>query len=1202
MKKFFVLPILILSFSQQAYANITLQKLQVNYQTTPLGADIATPQFSWQMRATNQRRGYKQTAYQIIVTDEKARVVWDSKKVSSDLSHAIQYAGEALKPMTRYTWKVTVWDNFGHVASASSWFETGLMNTSVSAWSGAKWIGGGDDDLVLYAHYLSVYRFQYGIQLDRASGSTRAAFVFGANDPRLMNKYLNLMGQENHKDESYVAVELDISAVGDDPRGIAKLNLYRVGYTKDDKADAPFKSLEIPANVINNSNKYDRHQVYADCVFGQCEFYVNGADAAHRLRDSAAGNAPRNARGVNLNPAGRGGDYISFPMLSEIGFKVGANQVAWFSDLQIKNFRAPSNTLFAEDLNAGAYKGIFQSPSVSVENGCYRVVGNTLITANPSRNAAPMLRSVFNVAPKTIRKARLYVTARGIYEIHLNGQRVGNDYFNPGVTQYNRTHMYQTYDVTAALRTGQPNAIGAWLGEGWWSGNSTFSGDNWNFFGDRQSLLAKLVITYADGSEQVITSNDKDWKLFTDGPIRYGSFFQGEVYDANKEAAIKGWATAGYDDSAWQPAVEVPLANTTFAGVAGFGSQRIAMTYDDLKLVGQLGENATVVKTLTAQKVEEARPKIFVYDMGQNMVGVPQIPIRNGKKGQVITIRYAEMRYPNLPAYKGNEGMVMMENIRAALATDTYALKGGDEIIQPRFTFHGYRYLEITGIEQAIPANEVKGLVISSIRDLASHYETSDPLINRFWQNITWSLRGNFLSIPTDTPARNERLGWSGDIMVFSRSSTYLADVDLFLRRHLLAMRDTQSAEGRFADVAPTGFGFGGTLWGSAGIVVAWEAYRQFGDAQLLAEHYDAMKRYIQFLESKVDKTTGILNEGPLGDWLSPEGNKNDNTLFWMAYFAYDLEIVSRVAAILGKADEATKFQQRSQEIKKVFNEIYVDKTTRRTVKSGVRTGFMGPPNQQQGPPPSQKGQLIDTQASYAIPLALNVFNDENKPYAIKFLNETVRRKNKDDGGVERPEYSLMTGFIGTASISEALSANGSDDLAYRLLLQKEYPSWLYPVVNGATSIWERLNSYTIEDGFGGNNSMNSFNHYSFGAVAAWMYNYSLGIQRHPEKAGFKEFILRPTPDPNKLMTFAKGHYDSIYGRIVSEWRIEGDRLIYKATVPPNTTAKLYLPAKSADQILESGKPITNWQGVVAGADRVLIPLTSGSYSFEVRP
>ena len=614
-----------------------------------------------------------------------------------------------------------------------------------------------------------------------------------------------------------------------------------------------------------------------------------------------------------------------------------------------------------------------------------------------------------------------------------------------------------------------------------------------------------------------------------------------------------------------------------------------------------MGDNATIVKTLTAIGVEEVRPKVFVYDMGQNMVGIPQISIKNGKKGQAITMRFAEVKYPNLPDYKGNEGMVMMENIRAALAQDIYILKGGDEMIQPRFTFHGYRYMEVTGIDAAIPLSIVKALVISSVKELASNYETSNPLVNKLWENITWSLRSNFLSIPTDCPNRNERMGWSGDISVFSRSATYLTDANLFLRRHLLGMRDIQPENGRFTDVAPVGGGFGGTLWGSAGITVAWETYRQYGDKQLLVEHFDAMKRYIQFLETKIEPKTGILNEGPLGDWLSPEGNKNDNTLFWMAYFAYDLDIVSQMATALGKNDDATAFKNKSAEIKKAFNDIYIDKTTHRTVKSGIKTGFMGAPNESDARSKTDKGQLMDTQASYAIPLALGTFNEENKPFAIKYLNEAIERKNKDDGGVERPEYSLMTGFIGTASISQALSDNGNDAVAYRLLENKQYPSWLYSVVNGATSIWERLNSYTVENGFGGNNSMNSFNHYSFGAVAAWMYNYSLGIQRHPTKTGFQEFILKPTPDPNKAITSAKGYIHSMYGTIKSEWHTEGGKLIYKTTVPPNSTATLYLPSENVNQIMESGKPITSWKGVSEEKDRIVIPLVSGLYSFEVK-
>jgi alpha-L-rhamnosidase len=1191
----------LLSIVHQVFAGVILDNLKVDYETTPLGIDIANPHFSWQMKATDNKRGYAQTAYQIVVTDADNQVVWDSKKVFSDLSHGIEYAGTALKATTRYTWKVVVWDNLKAMTTKSSWFETGLMNPDISAWLGAKWIG--DDDLVFYSHYLSVYKFQYAIQLDKASNSTKAAFVFGGNDARLMNKDLNIQGVENKKDESYIALELDISNVSEGADGMAKLNIYRVGYAKSDSKSRPFKSLSIPKHLISESNKYDKHRIFVTCNFGLFEFFIGDTKAENKITEKEEGTpSPFAPRGLNLNPVGSGNNYISFPMLADVGFQTDENQIARFSDLELKNFRFPSNTLFSEDLTAQNYSGIFQSKKLRVENKAYVVKGGALVLANPSKNAAPMLRTTFDIAAKSIKSARLYVTARGIYEFFINGQRVSNDYFNPGLTQYNKTHMYQTYDVKNALKSGSKNAVGAWLSEGWWSGNITFSGESWNYFGDRQSLLGKLVIKYTDGTEQIITSNPNEWKFFNDGPVRYGSYFQGEVYDANKESGVKGWSTVAYNDKAWKSAVEVPLDGTAYQGTFKDNrGQTSTFSYKDFKLVGQMGNNATIVKTMPAVSMEEVRPKVYVYDMDQNMVGVPQIAIKNGKKGQVITLRFAEVKYPNLKEYGENVGMVMMENIRAALTQDIYILKGGDEIIQPRFTFHGYRYLEITGLEKAIPIADVKGLVISSVLGLSSSYETSNPLVNKLWQNITWSLRSNFLSIPTDTPARNERMGWSGDISVFSKSATYLTDTDMFLRRHMLAMRDVQAESGRFTDVAPMGGGFGGTLWGSAGLTVAWETYQQYGDVQLLKEHYDAMKKYVAFLETKVDKATGILNEGPLGDWLSPENGKNDNTAFWMSYFAYDLEIMTKVAKILNKTEDATAFKARYEEVKRVFNEVYVDKISHRSVKSGVKTARMGPPNARNAEDKSDKGQLVDTQASYAIPLDLGLFNEENKPFAIKYLNEALIRKNKDDEGVERPEYSLMTGFIGTASIADALSENGNHANAYRLLQQKSYPSWLYSVVNGATSIWERLNSYTVENGFGGNNSMNSFNHYSFGAVSSWMYNYSLGIQRSPEHAGFKHFILKPTPDPDRVMTFAKGYYDSVYGRIKSEWKILGSKLSYKCSVPPNSTATLYLPAKSPEKITESGKSIISWKDVKVEGESLAIPLTSGDYVFELK-
>ena len=1205
-----ILLLILISFTTYlTAADFSLQNLKVEYQKTPIGIDIMQPQFSWQMKAAKGERGYAQTAWQIIVTDEGGAEVWHSGKVASSYSLAIPYNGKPLKPTTYYTWQLTVWDNHGALASESSWFETGLMNADpgLDAWSEANWIGGSDEDMVLYSHYLSVFKLSYKLTLDKAAKSTKAAFVFGANDARLMDKDLNIQGVENRKNESYLAFELDISGVDGTEQGLAKLHVYRVGYHPDDQADKPFRSTDIPQALINQRNKYDAHTFTVESVFGLMAVYLDGQADENRLALDDKTNSRFAARGMNLNPVGRGQDFLSFPVLGDIGFVLDNQQKATFSEIKVMHFRQPSNTIFSESVaGSGNYQGIFKSDignGLSVISMGYQLTGRgtkTLITADPSRNAAPMLRTTFEVDNKTIAKARLYVTARGIYEMYLNGQRISNDYFNPGLTQYNKTHMYQTYDVTDMISQDAENALGAWLSEGWWSGNITFVGSNWNFFGDRQSLLAKLVVTYEDGTQKVVTSNPREWKYYSEGPIRYGSFFQGEVYDARLETVIEDWSSAEYDDSEWTQVVEIPLKGTSVQGsFPGFMGRTFSIDYDNLQIIGQIGENATVVQTRTAQSVEEVRPGVYVYDMGQNMVGVPQIHIKDAEEGQTITLRYAEVRYPDLPEHKGQVGMVMMENIRAALATDTYIAKSGDQTIQPRFTFHGYRFIEITGINEALPLEDVRGLVISSVREISSSYETSNELVNRLWLNICWSLRGNFLSIPTDTPARNERMGWNGDINVFSRAATYLAQMNPFFKRHMLAMRDMQMESGRFTDVAPVGGGFGGVLWGSAGIIVAWEAYQQFGDMSLLREHYPAMKRYMEFLETRIDENSGILNEGPLGDWLSPEGNQNDNGLLWAAYHIYDLEILAYVAELLDKKEDARQFKKRHAERKRFFNDVYVDKKTFKTIKHGEAGGMVAPSSE------NNKGsddRIVDTQASYAIPLAFDVFDDKHKPHAIKHLVETIQRKNIDDSGVERPAYSLMTGFIGTASLANALSENGHDETAYRLLQQTSYPSWLYPVINGATTIWERLNSYTIENGFGGNNSMNSFNHYSFGAVASWMYNYSLGIQRDPERPGFKHFILQPTPDPTGKMSWASGHLDTMYGRITSEWQIDGDKWTFKTTVPANTTATLYLPT---GQITEGGLDLARAEGISVSKEtqrsgHTMMMLESGSYEFEI--
>lgn len=1196
--------------------NAEVLNLTTEYTKTPIGIDVAAPRFAWQMSAKPGERSTFQTAYQIFVKDAGNQIIWDSGKVTDGHSVGVTYAGPELKPSTRYVWTVTVWDQKSKPSSASSWFETGLgkSGNELGAWSGATWIGGGNDDLVLYSPYLIIFNVEYGITIE--PGSTRASFIYGANDSRLMDRNMNIYQVEKKRNESYLKVELDISGVDGSETGLARFNIYRAGYNDTDDPRKPIKTFDIKTQFINNTNKHQEHKVQFSSTFGQISLTLDGAADFIVVPPAPAGQAApqtgppqfggrQQGASFNLNPVGSGGNYLPYGMLCEMGFSADPGQKATFSNLVVSNNRFPNNTLFEENLSNQPYTGIYSkytsdaSSGLKISGGKIVIDGGTngnLIAADPSRNSAPMLRTEFRTSSQTIKDARLYITARGIYEVFINGRRVGDDYFNPGLTQYNITHLYQTYDVTNLITSGE-NAIGAMLGEGWWSGLLSF-GNIWNHFGDRQSLLAKLVITYADGTASVVTSNPKEWKFYNKGPVLYSSLDMGEAYDATREAATEGWTTPAYDDSSWKSAVAVSNDGTAFTGSSTERDGTVtSFDYEKFSLSGQIGNNAGIFKVIPAQSVKEVRKGVFVYNMGQNIVGVPKITIANGTAGKKLILRFSEILYPDLKESGNNVGMIMTENYRAALSQDIYTMKSGAQVYQPKFTSHGFQYIEITGIDSPLPLEAVQSVAISSVRELTADYSTSNPKVNQLWSNLVWSNIDNFLTIPTDCPQRNERMGWSGDLNVFSRTATYVSNSNQFLRRHMFAMRDVQSAKGRFTDVAPVGGGFGGVLWGSAGIVVPWESYLQYGDIGLLAEHYPAMVRYLDYLETTIDPKTGLSSDGALGDWLGPQNNQLGQQFLVTAYHAYDLEIMSKVAEVLGKKEEVTKFRALYEKRKDFFNKTFVSTDKKALGLIGGRGGFGGGGGAASAQP---EFKVADIQTAYSVGLAMNLFNDENKPYMIKNLAAAIERENKDDGGVMRPKNSLMTGFIGTAWISRALSDNGMSNLAYKILQNNQYPSWVYAIDQGATSIWERLNGYTVENGFGGNNSMNSFNHYSFGAVGQWMMAYSLGIQRN--EPGFRSFIMQPEPDPTGQMTWAKGYYDSMYGKISSSWKKENGVLTYEATVPANTTAILSLPASSEISIKENGKPVKKVKGIKFlkyENGKATLELGSGSYKFS---
>ncbi|MEA3180661.1 MAG: alpha-L-rhamnosidase [Gammaproteobacteria bacterium] len=1199
-------PALLVALLFCASASAAIDNLRVEYRDNPIGLEVSTPRFSWQTTSAAGVRGVAQSAYRITVKDPAGSIVWDSGRVADSRSLDVAYGGAPLKPATRYDWLVTAWQGGAAESSAQAWFETGLMNpdAALSGWDGASWIGGSAADRVLYAQYLPLFDLNFALTI--SPGSHRAAIVLAANDPRLMDRNKNIYGLQNARNASYFKVELDLAGVDAGGGESAVLNVYRAGYSTADSPGKPFKVFKIKDTVINRKNAHSVHRVSIRDEFGELTFHIDGSDTFH-VPEAGDEGAPaglfdvrKKSASINLNPAGTGHDYLTYGLLCEMGFAMDAGQSASFSEVTVSDTRQPANAVFREDLTRSPYGGIYKGTALRVAGGAYSVSGGrtgVFIVADPSHNAMPMLRTTFDVKAGKVTAARLYATARGIYELYLNGKRVGEDYYNPGLTQYNVTHLYQTYDVTSMVTTGK-NALGAMLGEGWWSGLLSY-GNLWNYFGDRQSLLAKLVLTYEDGSREVITTNDNSWKYFNEGPVVYSSLDMGEVYDATRDAAIAGWSTSAYDDHGWHTAVRVPLEGTAHIGrTTDMFGRTTDVNFDHLSIRGQIGESAKIYQVLTARRVTEVRKGVYVYDMGQNLVGVPRIRFEQGEPGKRVTFRVSEMLYPKLAASGDNVGMIMTENYRAALSQDQYVMKSGPQQFQPRFTSHGYQYLEISGLDEPLPLDQVQAVVISSLQRVTASYQSSNPAINSLWSNLVWSNVDNFLTIPTDCPQRNERMGWSGDISVFSRTATYVSNAAPFLQRHMLAMRDTQLPSGKFTDIAPVGGGGGGLLWGSAGITVAWEAYQQYADTRLLREHYAAMASYMDHLAASIDPKTGLSTDVLLGDWLGPQDGQLGAAFPATAYHIYDLAIMMQVADVLGRFDDVEKYRRMYFERKEFFNRTFVnaDKKT---------LGFVGKPIFPGGPPAPGTGafKVADTQTSYAVGLALGAFSNENIPYMQKNLAAAVERENTDDRGVTRPPYSLMTGFIGTAWISKALSAAGRADLAYRVLQNRQYPSWVYPIDQGATTIWERLNGYTVENGFGGNNSMNSFNHYSFGAVGQWLMAYSLGIQRG--EPGFKSFVLQPEPDPTGQMTWAKGHYDSEYGRIESAWSIANGMLTYAATVPANTTATLYLPTHSARTVQEGGRPAAGSTGVTFKRyekGRAVYQLASGTYQFTATP
>ncbi len=747
---------------------------------------------------------------------------------------------------------------------------------------------------------------------------------------------------------------------------------------------------------------------------------------------------------------------------------------------------------------------------------------------------SPYLRKGFELGG-AVRRARLYATARGVYELTLNGARVGEEVLAPGWTDYRKRVQYQTYDVAGLLQRGE-NALGATLGDGWYAGFFGFDPKRRGaLYGARPQLLLQLDVEYVDGSKQSVAT-DGSWRATT-GPIRFSDLLMGESYDARKE--MPGWAEAGFDDSGWY----------------GVDVEEIG----DTRLVAQPDEGVRVTEEVEARAVTQPKGGAYVFDLGQNMVGWARLRVR-GEAGTAVTLRYAEALNP--------DGTIYTENLRAARQADTYVLKGGgEEVYEPRFTFHGFHYVEVSGYPGEPPLETITGRVVHSATPPSGTFECSSPLVNKLQSNIVWGQRGNFLSIPTDCPQRDERLGWTGDAQVFVRTASCNMDVAAFFEKWMVDAEDAQSPAGAFPDVAPLlassglmDLSRGAPAWGDAGVIVPWTIHKVYEDTRIVDRHYAAMSRWMDYLR---EANPDLLRRNKLGnnygDWLSPHGDSTPKDLLATAYWAYDARLMAEMAEATGRGEDASGYRDLLEGIRAAFVDAYVS-----------------PDGRVQG----------DTQTGYLVALHMDLLPPELRAPAAELLVKAI----------EESDWHLTTGFVGVGYLCPVLTDAGYADVAYRLLNNETYPSWGYTIKNGATTIWERWDGWTEENGFQSPN-MNSFNHYSLGSIGEWLYRHVAGIDA--ASPGFGRILIRPRLGGG--LTHARAEYDSVRGRIESGWEISGSQVRLSVTIPPNTTATVHVPTGDPATVSEGGEPLREAEGVELlreDGGEVVLSLGSGRYEF----
>lgn len=1100
----------------------------------PVGIDNEQPVFSWKVKSDVM--GWAQSAYRIIVKNGDI-ISWDSGKVLSADSVGIKYDGDPLLSSTEYVWELSVWDNDGkNEYSSSSAFETGLLGNS--AFDDAKWIS--------YASKELYSGTKYTIDFDFIIHRDNQGFCFSMQDSGTF-----IMWQVNTYDSAgKVFLRPHFKSGGNwtaypgGPGNVSAVDITdAVGYSGNITGKIIHERIEVDGRVVKT-------------YFGKDEDSLTLASTYTHSQ--------------------------VIPLIN-IGFRHSSEantacEVASYDNIVIKD--GDGNLIYENDFSDSSDLSFSGSSSVSLENGMIKVgsestMGESILVRNED-GGLPAFRKTFAVREGLV-SAKLYTSGLGVYESFVNGQRVGRvlddgtvvyHELKPGFTEASDRKFYNTYEIVSFLSEGSDNTLSAVVSSGWWS-DAAAAG-----YGKDDAYLAKLILTYDDGTKETIVT-DGTWKSARASAVIYADIFTGESYDARVD---ESWMLPEFDDSDWENAkINNEFKGEICAWIGSYITVRDELGLDAKSVViydGVNGSSSTaygtvnVVRTYGDEKFTLSPGETALIDFGQNFAGWESFSVE-GKAGTRLTIIHGEMLNDENGAHSrgndGPEGSIYNANYRSAAATTTYIVSGdGIEEYHPSFTFYGFRYIEITA-DAEVTIHSVDGQVVTSVEKDTGFLETSDDDVNQLISNIRWGQYSNYLSVPTDCPQRDERQGWTADTQVFSKAGSYMAFSKSFLEKFMADMRDSQNAQGAYPGTAPTGeyagAGWGGTGWADAGIIVPYNLYVMYGDTSVILENWESMQKYVDGFLARTGK------KGPSsiwGDWLAYESNDAEiQAMLAVCFYAWDALMMSEMAEAIGHYDEAERYTALYETEKEYFQSMYVRSDGR--LKRQEQTACL-----------------------YA--LYLDLLPDEQSVEAVKeqLVNNISRNRNR-----------LQTGFLGTAIILPTLTKIGRSDIAYTLLLQHSNPSWLYSVDQGATTIWERWNSYTIESGFG-DVSMNSFNHYAYGAVASWMFESLAGIGADPDNPGFKHILFAPQPDDRLSV---KASYDSAYGVITAESSYDGDIWTYKCSLPANTTAEIRIPVSDAGDVVVNGKAASelslSCDGIeFAGIESGVAVFNAVSYSF----